>query len=215
MPDSYTLKDPSTGRPMLFDVPAPDETSINPQALQQLFENQKVDDAEKAMAAAIQFQGLRGYQQALKSGEPAEKALTRYGPMMFYRRPQSFGPAMRALTPPKPERPILRSIPGGGLVDVDPVTRSVKTLREPTATAKPEKFSAVVGEDVMLRPTRLPMTGEQFKTFIQTAPPELRTNTVNEAISKMLQPPVTATNAPAAVPKTKRLRYNVEKGDFE
>src|SRR6185436_3657981 len=61
---------------------------------------QQIDDAQKVLAAAIQFQGQRGYQQALKSGEPAEKAMAKYGPMIFYKTPQAFGPAQRALNPP-------------------------------------------------------------------------------------------------------------------
>lgn len=96
---SVTLSDPS-GQPLQFNVPAP-AMGINPQAIQNLFETQKMEDAEKALSAAIQFQGLRGYQQALKSGEAAEKAMTKYGPMMFYQRPTAVGSAIRSVTPPQ------------------------------------------------------------------------------------------------------------------
>lgn len=62
--------------------------------------NMGVERASKAIEAAIQFQGLRGYQQALKNGEAPEKAMVKYGPMIFNRQAQAFAPSMRALTPP-------------------------------------------------------------------------------------------------------------------
>jgi hypothetical protein len=75
----------------------------------------------------------------------------------------------------------------------------------------PRKYSAVAGQDLLGTPTRLPMTGPEFQAFMQTAPPQLQTNTVNQAISGMLAPPAALTNAPT----TKRLRYNPKTGEFE
>jgi len=76
-------------------------SSMNPEAVRALYQNSKIEDANKAMSAAIQFQGLRGYQEALKQGESAEKALTRYGPMMFYSKPSAIAPMMKATMPEK------------------------------------------------------------------------------------------------------------------
>lgn len=73
---------------------------LNPRGVDQLFREQPVDVALKAVDAAIQFQGVRGYQQALKDGVPAEKAMAKFGPMMFRKTPQAMGPAVRSLTPP-------------------------------------------------------------------------------------------------------------------
>lgn len=145
--------DPVTGQRREFrqevaPPPPPDYGmgSINPAAVAELYRTQKIADAEKAVSAAIQFQGLRGYQQALKSGEPAEKALARYGPMMFYSKPQALGPSVRAVTPPQinpnqaaalefrkqqaalPPKPIYRAGPGGSTVRINPQDDSVKTL---------------------------------------------------------------------------------------
>lgn len=65
----------------------------------------------------------------------------------------------------------------------------------------PRKYNAIAGIDPLglNPPSRLQMTAPEFQGFMQTAPPELRTNTVNTAIEQMLQPPVgfSATNAPA------------------
>lgn len=227
-----TLNDPRTGRPIQIDVPAPGPMDINPQAIQRLFETQKLEDAQKALSMAIQFQGVRGYQEALKSGEPAEKALTRYGPMMFYQRPSAFGPAVRAVTPPtitpyqqqildersrRSSQPHVRSIPGGGFVSINPTNQAVTTIREPTesSSGSPSKFNAVVDFDRMRNPIRLPMTGDQFRNFMETAPPRLQTNSVNTTISRMLQPPSTSATGTNASAKTKRLRYNPKTGEFE
>ncbi len=89
--------EPAQPKPQDFGM-----SSINPQAVAEWYRTQKIEDADRAVSSAIQFQGLRGYQQALKSGESAEKALAKYGPMMFYSRPQAFGPSVRALTPKPP-----------------------------------------------------------------------------------------------------------------
>lgn len=103
--------DPVTGerretRFQYTPVPPADTTGmggLNPEAVARLFQQQRVDDAIKAVDAAIQFQGLRGYQQALKNGESAEKAMVRYGPMIFKRASEAFAPSVRALTPPVPK----------------------------------------------------------------------------------------------------------------
>jgi len=83
-------------------APPPDNSGmegLNPRFLESLSQ-QPVDVALKAVDAAIQFQGLRGYQQALKNGVPSEKAMAKFGPMIFRKTPQALGPSIRALTPP-------------------------------------------------------------------------------------------------------------------
>ncbi len=66
----------------------------------------------------------------------------------------------------------------------------------------PRKYNAIAGLDPLglNPPSRLQMTAPEFQSFLQTAPPELRTNTVNTAIEQMLQPPAgfNVTNAPVA-----------------
>ena len=59
-------------------VPPPDHTGmggINPAYVEWEMQNRPVDEARKAVDAAVQYQGLRGYQEALKNGETAEKAV--------------------------------------------------------------------------------------------------------------------------------------------
>lgn len=73
---------------------------INREAVNRLFQEQPADVAMKAIEAAVQFQGLRGYQQAIKNGEAPEKALVKYGPMIFNKQAGAFGPSMKAITPP-------------------------------------------------------------------------------------------------------------------
>lgn len=100
-----------------------------------------------------------------------------------------------------------------GVFSVDPMTGESENIipvpeSQPYAsTARPRTYSAVAGEDMLGRPTRLSMTGDEFRTFMQSAPPELKTNLVNSAINQMLGPgeeamalPSAATNAPMATP---------------
>lgn len=58
------------------------------------------------------------------------------------------------------------------------------------------KYNVVAGEDIRGTPLRLQMTAPEFQAWLPTAPPELRTNTINAALQGMLQP-ATGTNAPA------------------
>ncbi len=104
-PYSGIQYDATTGERLPADWRTPktvvaDMTGFDVAALNENIKNQGVERALKATEAAIQFQGQRGYQQALKNGESVEKAITKYGPMMFYRTPQAFAPSVRALTPP-------------------------------------------------------------------------------------------------------------------
>lgn len=85
-------------------------------------------------------------------------------------------------------------------------------LNEP-AQPRQRTFSAVAGLDPLMMnpPSRVSMTAPEFMSFMETAPPELRTNMVNTTIQRMLQPPSTMTGSSAP----RRLRYNPKTGDFE
>lgn len=206
MPDSTRpelFTSPETGQQRMVEMRYGGGDSVDPAALAQLFQNRKIKEAEQAMSAAIQFQGLRGYQQALESGKPAAEALTKYGPMMFYSRPQSFGPAVRAVTPPsltpyqeatikhresQSQRPLIRTVPGVGLVSVNPTNQAVTTIQP--SSSKPRTFPTVVDPGIpgLTPQSRVPMTGEEFNSFMLNAPPQARTNAVNTAIQRMIQP---------------------------
>lgn len=169
MAEAYTASyNPVTGerrefRQEVAPPPPPDYSmgSINPAAVEALYRTQKIEDAEKAVAAAVQFQGLRGYQQALEKGEPAEKALARYGPMMFYSKPQSFAPSVRALTPPQinpnqeaalnfrremADRPKPMNI-SGAAVEYDPVKRTYTEKIPAKRTDPAESFQRRLDQD--------------------------------------------------------------------
>lgn len=138
--------------------------SLNPRWTEQLFREQKPDVALKAIEAAIQFQGLRGYQQALKNGEAADKAMARYGPMIFRKTPQALGSSLKALTPPamtpyqasqaalarekfnhaKTNPPPVQV--GGGLYQVNPKTGKYEALIAPPEKTMTETIPASPGQ---------------------------------------------------------------------
>lgn len=66
----------------------------------------QIQDAEKALDAAYKFQGLRALDRAVKEAQQRNESVTnayaRFGPGAFASRPQAFGPAMKAITPPAP-----------------------------------------------------------------------------------------------------------------
>jgi hypothetical protein len=189
--------DPETGeyiesRFQYEPVAPPDRSGmggLNQDFVEWEMKNRPVAEAMKAVDAAIQYQGLRGYQEALKNGEPAEKAMAKFGPMIFRSHPQALGPSVRALTPPPnavfnpatngipanwslpghlpkqtraPDKPVIRSA-NKGIYSFDPVTGERKTLLEPPPS-KPIIHSANKGIYSFD-----PVTGER-KTLLEPPP---------------------------------------------
>lgn len=85
------------------------------------------------------------------------------------------------------------------VLEIGPKATGFSSALSPAREPSERKYSVVAGQDILGTPTRLPMTAPEFQSWYQTAPPQLQTNTVNQAIQQMLQPPasVTGTNAPA------------------
>jgi len=87
----------------------------------------------------------------------------------------------------------------------------------PTAMTQPKgedvrMFNPVVSQDVFGRPVREKMTGPEFQKFFVGVPDELRTNTVNQAISQIVGSPQSSTGTNAA-PRIRR--WNRTTGKFE
>lgn len=96
------------------------------QTYQAAFSKLPVDEAVKAVEAAVRYQGLRGYQRDLASGANAAQAFAKWGPMLFR---QATG-IPEALDITKPVAPQLR-VAGGGLYRV-PEKGPAETLVAPT-----------------------------------------------------------------------------------
>lgn len=63
-----------------------------------------VDQQADAVNAAIQFQGIRGYQKDLEKGTPAFQAFAKWGPMMLRQDTRGLAPTLKTLAPtPNPE----------------------------------------------------------------------------------------------------------------
>ena len=62
-----------------------------------------IQQSEQAVAAAMQFQGTRGYQQDVANGVPAPDALVKWAPLMFYADPSGMSAALAMATAPPPE----------------------------------------------------------------------------------------------------------------
>lgn len=69
----------------------------------------------ESRAAAVRYQGMMEYQQALKAGLPPDEALRVTAPKMFYRHPEGMAGAIRAMTP----RPAVQPMPAGQAVKFD------------------------------------------------------------------------------------------------
>lgn len=210
-------------QPYTPPAPQPDDSGmegLNPRGVDQLFREQPVDVALKAVEAAIQFQGMRGYQQALKDGQPAEKAMARFGPMIFRKTPQAMGPAIRSLTPP-PVKPSYKMVPGTNGVPAyfegGPGQRPVfiprsampddLTLNKPQVTELPEAPGVKVIQVPGSRQYRV-LPGQQPPTVTESvrqvpdfnsvkgttnAPPTLSfTNRTTRGISGPVTPPPTS-----------------------
>lgn len=89
-----------------------------------------VEEASKAAAAAMQFQGMRGYQEALKSGMPAEQALGKWAPMLFANKSTAMAAAIKAA------QPKIMNVGGVGY-RVDPSTGSATAITPPPVIKPP------------------------------------------------------------------------------
>jgi hypothetical protein len=67
---------------------------LDPRMMQEAYSTLPIAEAERAVGAAIRFQGLRQYQADLKSGMAADQALARNAPMMFWQASGSMGSTM-------------------------------------------------------------------------------------------------------------------------
>lgn len=127
---------PSPAVPPWLPNPAQQAQDTAISDVQSRVANLPLDQAQKAMVAAMKFQGQRGYQADLAAGKSAGEALAKWAPMLFYDRPATFAPAVRqAFTP---QRPASRWVPP------DPATGApghfesgVGTIHVPPATATP------------------------------------------------------------------------------
>lgn len=103
--------------------------------LQYAVANQPIDKAEQAVATALKFQAVRGYQRDLQDGKSPTEALTRWAPLMFTQpKTANLGQAaslVRAARPPLPARPVNA---GGVLYRTNP-DGSVTPLTQPRVTA--------------------------------------------------------------------------------
>lgn len=186
---------------------------LNPRGVDQLFREQPVDVALKAVEAAIQFQGMRGYQQALKDGQPAEKAMARFGPMIFRKTPQAMGPAVRSLTPPVarptsaldqarideikrkgglPTKPDVRNAAGGLFRIKSDGTVETLVERPPDASQFETQTRKVEAVD------EIPASSGKFLGFQVGTPRPAVPRTPAYTASRKIRLP--GTNAPAATP---------------
>lgn len=84
--------------------------------------------AEAAVAAALRFQGMRGYNNDLAQGKSTREALERWAPLMFgYQRGSTLSGASQFLRATAPPRPTYRDV-SGVLMKVDPVSGQVTQL---------------------------------------------------------------------------------------
>jgi hypothetical protein len=68
----------------------------------QMIQSAQANKSLKAVEAAVQFIGLRRYQNDINAGIPIEKAIARAAPLMFWSHPQAIGPTMKAFQPVPP-----------------------------------------------------------------------------------------------------------------
>lgn len=102
---SIGMFDPETGerKTQTFSyTPAPPPGPMDqlPNLMRAMYTSLPVEDAERAVSAAIQFQGLRGYRRDLDSGTDATTALAKWGPLMFYQKPSVIAPMAKAFQKP-------------------------------------------------------------------------------------------------------------------
>lgn len=131
-------------------LPMPDLAPAFSQAFQQL----PVDEAMKAVDAAIRYQGQRGYMRDLQNGMNAAQAFAKWGPMLFKQATgipeaidRSVPAPLSAYQKAQLAKPSLHAV-SGGLYRVPP-TGTPETLVAPPVKPTPTpKLSEAAREDL-------------------------------------------------------------------
>ena len=201
---------PDNWRTPKIDVP--DMGAIDQAAIAENIKNFGVEKAMKGIEAAIQFQGMRGYQQALKNGESSEKAMVRFGPMIFHKQAQAFAPTMKALTPPavKPNavwNPATNGIPANWSLPG-------QLPREPRAPVTERESEFIVGADMLGQQQKVRMKPSQFAAALPNLPDVAKTNAVNLAKLPKLSEQAAQFQATAPANVTEEKYKSLKSGDL-
>ena len=94
--------------------------------------SQAVEAANDYIDAARQFKGRMLYQQMAREGRLTPENQAKIAEDMFARNAKDLATVRKSFMPPKPTPPRIMSVPGGGIVSIDPTTQGVKELRAPT-----------------------------------------------------------------------------------
>ncbi len=173
--------DPETGEtthstfqytPVAPPSPADQYSTVNPEYIKWAYQYHKIKEANDAIAAATQFQGIRGYQESVKAGDAPEKAMAKWGPMIFAQKPGALAGMIKQITPPvstphqaaqealarerfefAKKKPVAPVHVGGGLYSVNPATGKYEAL-----TAPPPKVDEAVKSRRSLLESRIKTT---------------------------------------------------------
>jgi len=128
---------------------------------------QAVEAANDYIDAARQFKGRMLYQQAARENRLTPEFQARLAEDMFARNAKDLATVRKSFMPAKPQANQVRSLPGGGLAMVNPVTGATTVLREPAAPPqKPNQIRSGPGGSVV---SINPLTGET-KTLVNPGP---------------------------------------------
>lgn len=104
MADPFQVSDPEPAPMMGMAPPLPGRADFpgaqpppgwtrtynEPQAPPMAVDPRMIKEAEGAVRSALQFQGMRGFQEAVQNGVEPQKALLQFGPRMFAGNPNAF-----------------------------------------------------------------------------------------------------------------------------
>lgn len=105
--------------------------------------------AEGAVAMAMRFQGMRGFQEDVAAGMPQEQAILKHGPKMFFNTPQTYTRALKLAKPVPEFVPSVGEMEGGiKFAKLSP--NRIELLNRPPPASRSGALSNVQHERVQL-----------------------------------------------------------------
>lgn len=105
--------------------------------------------AEAAVAMAMRFQGMRGFQEDVAAGMPQEQAILKHGPKMFFNTPQSYTRALKLAKPVPEFVPSVGEMEGGiKFAKLSP--NRIELLNRPPPVSRSGALSNVQHERIQL-----------------------------------------------------------------
>lgn len=194
------------------NIQVPPNLDLNPM-YQNFWRNQQempIAEAQKAIAAAQQFQAMRGYQADLDKGTAPDQAFMRWAPVMFGGKMTGAGPFLKAMQPKPVQQEFIQQeiIPGIIAVGRPGGTGTQIIKRDGGDLSKKEKLDLLVKAGGMEKDLSIMSPdSQQYKNLLEIVN-AIKSSAMSGGAPNQITPPAgMPTQTPTSGPTVKRYSW--------